>query len=550
MSPCVPSVDPIVNINSIQCGVCDASSRDRVRRPWHSHAMSWSTELPARPGRIAIAGGGASGALVATNLLRLGGAGLEVVVIEPRAELGLGVAYATRDPWHRLNVPALSMSAFADDLDHFRRWMDVPGEAFPRRLDYGRYLQAVFADAVATSGAVLRHVRATVERLAPDGDGVALGLSTGDTLAADALVLATGLETAAPPRLPRPAHRRSAGGARPLGGRRPRHGGRRGRRRRDRQQPDGDRRHGLDPQRAPAGDGHGPVAPRRPAASPRGPVATPPPATGVHRRGVPGNGLAARRRRRADPLLRRRMAPGRGLAAPDRPGAVDGDGRRPETRRSSPTIDTCGTSTATASRPRSGETSSAGSPKAGSPCTGPPSERIEPDGGRLRIIAEGPAAAWTADRIVVAVGPEPDATANPLLGAAIRDGLVAVGADGDRDRRAIRRPAACSTRTASRRCRPTRWARCARASCGRRWRSRRSATRPRTSRAGCWPFRHPRDAPAPRAQCQAFGFSSSCWTRGGNCSLTPSASEIDSRTSRSAARTAISAVLSPPADPG
>ena len=139
------------------------------------------------------------GALVATHLLRLGGAGLEVVVVEPRAELGLGVAYATRDPWHRLNVPALIMSAFPDDPDHFRRWMDVPGESFPRRLDYGRYLQAVFADAVATSGAVLRHVRATVERLAPDGDGVALGLSTGDTLAADALVLATGLEL--PPRL-------------------------------------------------------------------------------------------------------------------------------------------------------------------------------------------------------------------------------------------------------------------------------------------------------------------------------------------------------------
>ena len=137
--------------------------------------MSGSTELPMRPSRIAIAGGGAAGALVATNLLRLGGAGLEIVVVEPRAELGLGVAYATRDPWHRLNVPASIMSAFPDDPDHFRRWLDVPGESFPRRLDYGRYLQAVFADAVATSGAVLRHERATVERLEPDGDGVTLG---------------------------------------------------------------------------------------------------------------------------------------------------------------------------------------------------------------------------------------------------------------------------------------------------------------------------------------------------------------------------------------
>ena len=161
--------------------------------------MSGSTELPMRPSRIAIAGGGAAGVLVATNLLRLGGAGLEIVVVEPRVELGLGVAYATRDPWHRLNVPASIMSAFPDDPDHFRRWLDVPGESFPRRLDYGRYLQAAFADAVATSGAVLRHERATVERLEPDGDGVTLRLSSGDTLTADALVLATGLEL--PPRL-------------------------------------------------------------------------------------------------------------------------------------------------------------------------------------------------------------------------------------------------------------------------------------------------------------------------------------------------------------
>ena len=51
--------------------------------------------------------------------------------------------------------------------------------------------------------------------------------------------------------------------------------------------------------------------------------------------------------------------------------------------------------------------------------------RIEPDGGRLRIIAE--AATWTADRVVVAVGPDPDATASPLLGAAIRDGWLRSG---------------------------------------------------------------------------------------------------------------------------
>ena len=42
-------------------------------------------------------------------------------MIEPRTELGQGVAYSTRDPWHRLNVPVVAMSALADDPDHFRR---------------------------------------------------------------------------------------------------------------------------------------------------------------------------------------------------------------------------------------------------------------------------------------------------------------------------------------------------------------------------------------------------------------------------------------------
>ena len=54
--------------------------------------------------RVVVVGGGASGALAATQLLRGGGAGLEVTVLEPRPELGLGAAFSTRDPWHRLNV--------------------------------------------------------------------------------------------------------------------------------------------------------------------------------------------------------------------------------------------------------------------------------------------------------------------------------------------------------------------------------------------------------------------------------------------------------------
>ncbi|HEY6569777.1 MAG TPA: FAD/NAD(P)-binding protein, partial [Candidatus Limnocylindrales bacterium] len=115
--------------------------------------------MAGRSFRVVIVGGGAAGAFVTTNLLRGGDRGLEVVVVEPRDELGLGVAYSTRDPWHRLNVPVGAMSAIHDDPDHFRRWAHLPPEAFARRVDYGRYVQGVLEEAVASSSASLRHMR-------------------------------------------------------------------------------------------------------------------------------------------------------------------------------------------------------------------------------------------------------------------------------------------------------------------------------------------------------------------------------------------------------
>ena len=155
--------------------------------------------MAGRSFRVVIVGGGAAGAFVATNLLRAGEGGLEVAVVEPREELGLGVAYSTRDPWHRLNVPAGAMSAVADDPDHFRRWADLPAEAFARRVDYGRYVREVLAAAAGSSAATLRHVVAEAERLEPAAGGLRVALSDGVTLTADAVVLATGVETPVQP---------------------------------------------------------------------------------------------------------------------------------------------------------------------------------------------------------------------------------------------------------------------------------------------------------------------------------------------------------------
>jgi len=68
--------------------------------------------------RIAIVGGGATEILAGAHLARrLDAANDEVVVIEPGEALGRGLAYATNDPRHLLNVRIANMSAFADEPD-------------------------------------------------------------------------------------------------------------------------------------------------------------------------------------------------------------------------------------------------------------------------------------------------------------------------------------------------------------------------------------------------------------------------------------------------
>lgn len=150
--------------------------------------------------RVAIVGGGASGTLTAVQLLRRGVPGLAVTVIEPRAVLGQGVAFGTPDPWHRLNVPAVTMTGLPEDVDHFWRWAGVEPASFPPRAVYGAYLGSLLADAVSGSGAAFEHRRARAVTI-EDGAAASLRvvLDRGGALDADAVVLATGNELPAIP---------------------------------------------------------------------------------------------------------------------------------------------------------------------------------------------------------------------------------------------------------------------------------------------------------------------------------------------------------------
>jgi uncharacterized NAD(P)/FAD-binding protein YdhS/tetratricopeptide (TPR) repeat protein len=155
---------------------------------------------------LVVVGAGAAGTLVAIHVLRAlrpSGAKADVVLVDPAADVGRGVAYGTNDGRHLLNVRAAAMSALPDQPDHLLDWARAhvdaatdAGDFLPRR-DYAAYLSATLDDEISASrGArlVRRHARAVAIERGADGRDI-LRLSDGSTLVADAVVLATGVQS-------------------------------------------------------------------------------------------------------------------------------------------------------------------------------------------------------------------------------------------------------------------------------------------------------------------------------------------------------------------
>lgn len=151
---------------------------------------------------IAVIGGGASGAMVALQLLRQARGPLRIVLIEPHATLADGVAYSTRRPEHLLNVPAGKMSALpevpGDFVDYLRTCgaFDLPEDVFATRyvprLHYGAYLRERLAQAQSASPATLDILHAPVESLSPQPESHLLRLRDGTRVVAAHVALAVG----------------------------------------------------------------------------------------------------------------------------------------------------------------------------------------------------------------------------------------------------------------------------------------------------------------------------------------------------------------------
>lgn len=141
--------------------------------------------------RIAIVGGGFSGAMLAA---RLAEAGVASVLINATSDFGLGVAYSTAFEGHLLNVRSGRMSAVESRPDDFVLWLSAhrpdladPDDFAPRKV-YGDYVRDRLAAVEATHPHRIERLVGDVAGIEPDG----VRLADGRTVPADAVVLATG----------------------------------------------------------------------------------------------------------------------------------------------------------------------------------------------------------------------------------------------------------------------------------------------------------------------------------------------------------------------
>jgi len=140
------------------------------------------------PKRIAIIGGGFSGLMVATHLVREATQPLTIDWYDATGDWGRGVAYGASELVHLLNVRAKNMGAFAAEPLGFWHWLEAqpeniytPDDFVPRPV-YGAYLQTILQKTLALARAkdiaLQQHCKA-VSSAAELGDYAALVLACG-----------------------------------------------------------------------------------------------------------------------------------------------------------------------------------------------------------------------------------------------------------------------------------------------------------------------------------------------------------------------------------
>lgn len=161
---------------------------------------------PSDPLRLVVIGGGFTGAVLAIHAIRAMTHALDILVLEPRAELGLGIAFGTSDPSHRMNVPSDRMDIAEAESGAASTWFrshgilpdpaseDGTGRAYVPRRAYGAYIRDVLAGTVAAAeGRVkLHHLPTTATAVRPNGDLWQVVCDSGSVIEADRVALCFG----------------------------------------------------------------------------------------------------------------------------------------------------------------------------------------------------------------------------------------------------------------------------------------------------------------------------------------------------------------------
>jgi uncharacterized NAD(P)/FAD-binding protein YdhS len=159
----------------------------------------------SRGRHVIIVGGGASGALLAYQLLHQRAHAFYVTLIEQRPDIGRGIAYHTGNPDHLLNVRVANMSALPDQPDHFWCWLisrenhmtlcPDPYCFVPRRI-YGDYISSLLKHQTSSrTEQYLSIVQGTCIEIGERDTDLFVTIHDGRRFTADFVVLATGHDT-------------------------------------------------------------------------------------------------------------------------------------------------------------------------------------------------------------------------------------------------------------------------------------------------------------------------------------------------------------------
>jgi uncharacterized NAD(P)/FAD-binding protein YdhS len=167
------------------------------------------------PLTLCVVGGGFTGAAASIACLSRLDRPFHLVVVEPSASLGRGVAYGAHHPLHLLNVRTRDLSVRASQPGDFLNWAfrqldqgenhaglhDGLAHTFLPRQLFGEYVRERFYEAVEGRGDVeFKLVNAVATSCVKDDDRFTLRFDRAEMLQADVVLLATayGLQSSTP----------------------------------------------------------------------------------------------------------------------------------------------------------------------------------------------------------------------------------------------------------------------------------------------------------------------------------------------------------------